>query len=364
MITLSIAIFALLYSACSAPVCGCEKNGIRFCKFDDGNTGICDSCFAFSTADACRNAGLPPKGVSDCIFRCFSTAHKSLTAHKLPKLEPPRSPFSVELCGKVTTLRMSQREKLRSKGYTKCCMSGFLGLVVAGTDNYPDTYLQWAANIAAGILDQNKNGVPDDPGVAKQLNTKLTHTPPLMVGGVDEKEESQGDEVGDGINFEYAFSLQTWKGMNGEIVKAIMTEEVFHMITMFGYPSQHPEQFGLSSWNSSVLTRECARAMCVTWHHPENICPQLGVHTNPPLEGTCNDPGCDCVEWFHQVALLLAGQEPGWRSDLLPANADELRSKLSKEFLEVMENPRYHQLKAPINWFRPTLNTFIEEKIF
>ena len=54
--------------------------------------------------------------------------------------------------------------------------------------------------------------------------------------------------------------------------------------------------------------------------------------------------------WLIEVALLLAGQEPGWRSSLLPSTTEALRASLSTEFLSMMDDPQYHQLKAPISW--------------
>lgn len=277
------------------------------------------------------------------------------TEYVLPDMAPPPSPFPVELCADSTILRQSQKDILAQKGFTKCCMSGFLGLVVAGTRNYPDSYLQWASNTAAGILDQDNDGVIDDQA-ANEINVKLTGNPPLMVGGYDEDEEKKGDEIADDdqSNFDYAFSLQTWKTADADDVKKVITEEVFHMVSTYVYAKAYPDQFGTDNWSSSVLMRECSAQMCVNWMHPENQCPTMGVHANPPLQGTCNDPGCDCVEWFHQIALLLVGQEPGWRSPLLPSvkfhSKESIRVILSKGFLDMMDDPKYHQLKSRISW--------------
>ena len=122
------------------------------------------------------------------------------------------------------------------------------------------------------------------------------------------------------------------------------------MITTFVYACEYPDLFGHDDFVSSVLVRECSAQMCVNWLHPENECPKIGIHTNPPLKGTCNSPDCDCVEWFHQVVLVLAGQEPAWRSDLLPKTKEALRASLSKEFLSIIDDPKYKQLNAPIRW--------------
>merc|ERR1740130_2452336 len=119
---------------------------------------------------------------------------------------------------------------------------------------------------------------------------------------------------------------------------------------------------------SSVAARACAAASCLTRWHMENTCPGCSpktqectgerTHEAPPLVGTCREAGCDCVEWFQQAALLLAGQEPGWRSPLLPkdkypANAQGIqafREVMPVDFLAVMDDPKYHMLKTPIDY--------------
>jgi hypothetical protein len=47
---------------------------------------------------------------------------------------------------------------------------------------------------------------------------------------------------------------------------------------------------------------------------------------------------------------VLAGQEPGWRSALLPASKAALEASLSAEFLAVMADPAFHQLRAPLTY--------------
>merc|ERR1712156_465482 len=72
----------------------------------------------------------------------------------------------------------------------------------------------------------------------------------------------------------------------------------------------------------------------------------------------CNYPNCDCYEWFHQIALLLVGQEPGWRSPLLGDwrfhSPESVRAILSKEFLDMWSDPDLHQLKTRISWSDPS----------
>jgi hypothetical protein len=87
----------------------------------------------------------------------------------------------------------------------------------------------------------------------------------------------------------------------------------------------YPESIGDSDFTSSVSCREMAKLQCLKpgWWHEENVCPNgnpdpSGVAPSSPLSGTCNDAGCDCVEFFHQAVLGLIGQEPGWTSSNMP----------------------------------------------
>ena len=239
-----------------------------------------------------------------------------LLVQALPELPDPVTPFEVENCDDVSSLRATQTAVLASHGFTKCVLA--FGVLTTGTADYPDNYLLTAANVIAGILDQDNDGEVDDPVLGSLLSVHQSDAPPLMQGAPTQTQESRGDYLGDQVNFAYAFSLQTWHASGYSLdqfdPRPIIVEEVFHMVTEFGYSVAFPQSFGFDDFTSSVAARECAAASCVWWSHPENSCPQgLGVHVPPPLDGTCNDPGCDCVEWFHQVALVLAGQEPGWR---------------------------------------------------
>ena len=67
---------------------------------------------------------------------------------------------------------------------------------------------------------------------------------------------------------------------------------------------------GNSNWTQSTLVKECRKAKCVWWQHPENNCPDqlAGVTANQKkctakdsCSGTCTSTNCDCVEWYHQV---------------------------------------------------------------
>jgi len=51
---------------------GCEENGMRFCNFDYGDSGVCESCSKYENEDQCNSDGLPEPGAADCRARCFT----------------------------------------------------------------------------------------------------------------------------------------------------------------------------------------------------------------------------------------------------------------------------------------------------
>ena len=266
-------------------------------------------------------------------------------ARALPAMEKPVTVHAVQKCADLATLSDQHKTGLASRGFTKCV--NVWGIPFAGSDAYPDNYLLVAANVFSEILDQNLDGTPDDVSVIQAI-TDSPQGPYVVVGGATEEEEMKGDSL-DQAGFTYAFSLQTWKGDSAEVNKRIITEEVFHAITSGGYARAYPKEFGDDSWTSTMCA-EMAKAECVTWHHPENTCPSMGTNTPPPLQGTCNTPDCDCVEWFHQVALILVGATPGWYSPVIPQTAEALRATLSEGFLKVMDDPKYNMLKKPLTY--------------
>jgi len=108
------------------------------------------------------------------------------------------------------------------------------------------------------------------------------------------------------IGFDYCYGLQSWKADTEETVPKIIREEIFHMVTSWGWAKAWPDKFGDSDFTSSTMCQEMASLQCVSpgWWHEENTCPSgapfsAGSPASSPLPGTCNEANCDCVEFFH-----------------------------------------------------------------
>lgn len=44
---------------------------MKFCNYDDVDTGFCEECKDYSTYQDCTETGLPEAGANDCALNCF-----------------------------------------------------------------------------------------------------------------------------------------------------------------------------------------------------------------------------------------------------------------------------------------------------
>jgi len=265
--------------------------------------------------------------------------------------------FTTSEAKESCNLHETAKERLDAQGFTKILCP--FGVLILGDSDYPDDGLKYGANIIANILDNNNDGIVDDADVLSQLAQKkqLGHGAVLMCGSTEAKE--QKEDFFDDI-FSYSFSCQTYESFAIESeFKAIMFEETFHLIHQNGWAVSYPDTFGLDSYTSSVVCRETARHQCTSpgYVHPENICPNgsmlaPGSPQASPLQGTCNDPDCDCVEFYRQAATAYmnwVGDLDFWYADHMPENKADFMMMVSSELLSVMENPVYNQPQAPLS---------------
>ena len=74
-------------------------------------------------------------------------------------------------------------------------------------------------------------------------------------------------------------------------------------------------------------------ACCFCTYHDM---PVFFLHRNLAA-GTCNDPNCDCVEFFHQAALVYVGATPGWFGREMPTTQRAMKKMLSTEFKAMLD---------------------------
>jgi len=241
-----------------------------------------------------------------------------------------------------------ERSVLEAAGMTQVAMP--FGVLLAADGDMPAAYVRQAAAILAELMDQDLDGAVDDPAVAEVLRRRdrAWLAMPMDHEAWEDEQLPQLERV---LGYDIIIP-EWWMEVRGpephERARAVMVEEVHHFMTQFGFSEVYPEVFGVEDW-SSVIARETRRAQCDFWQHPENDCP--GRPAEYP--GDCSDPNCDVVEFYQQVVVLWAGMEPGWRGIGFPRDRAELEAKLGPEIKAAMEDPRYHQLRAPLTFAYP-----------
>jgi hypothetical protein len=271
--------------------------------------------------------------------------------------DPPAGPPAPQAPGTCTVLSTddprvllepSQREALLKADMTRCAQP--FGVLVAADSRIPTETLSLAARVLAELLDQDMDGVADDPAVVEAIrNPNVAWL--AMPHDHDDWEEWQLPGLQRKLG--YDIIIPTWWMIGDEErdearVKAVVVEEIVHFLTQFGYSAVYPAQFGVDDW-TSVIARETQRAQCVFWQHPENDCPGSPAESR----GDCSDPNCDVVEFYQQVLVQSVGMEPGWRGIGFPETREELEGLLSEEIKRIMAEPSFHQLRKPLRFTYP-----------
>lgn len=248
------------------------------------------------------------------------------------------------------TLDLLARERaaLIEGGMTMVAMP--FGVLLAADAEMPPAYVARAAAILAEMLDQDMDGVADDPAVAAALARRDVAWLAMPMDA-ERWEQEQLPRLMEDLGYDIIIP-EWWMEVTGPEPdrrgRAVMVEEIHHFMTQFGFSVVHPEVFGVEDW-SSVLGRETERARCAFWQHPENDCPGHPAE----IPGDCSHPNCDAVEFYQQVAVMRAGMEPGWLGIGFPSNREELEALLGDELKAAMDEPRHHQLRQPLTFEYP-----------
>ena len=249
-----------------------------------------------------------------------------------------------------------ERAALRDAGMTRVAMP--FGVLLAADAGMPPAYVVEAAAILAEMMDQDLDGVADDPAVAAALARRDVAWLAMPMDP-ERWEEEQLPRLVEDLGYDIIIP-EWWMEVSGPEPdrrgRAVMVEEIHHFMTQFGFSTVYPDVFGVEDW-SSVLGRETDRARCTFWQHPENDCPGSPAE----IPGDCTDPSCDAVEFYQQVAVLRAGMEPGWFGIGFPRDAGELEALLGAELKAAMDDPRYHQLRRPLTFGYPAVLTGLAE---
>ena len=241
-----------------------------------------------------------------------------------------------------------ERATLRDADMTQVAMP--FGVLLAADRRMPAAYIEQSAAVLAEMLDQDRDGRPDDPALVELLADRGTAWLAMPVDE-DDWERRQLPRLERALGYDIvipAWWLEPVPDGPDDHGRAVIVEEIHHFITQFGLSRLHPKIFGVDDW-TSVIARETQRARCDFWQHPENDCPGRPA----VFPGECADPNCDAVEFYHQVVVTRAGMEPGWRGIGFPETRDELEAALGAEIKAAIDDPRFHQLRRPLRFDYP-----------
>ena len=259
------------------------------------------------------------------------------------------------------SLAISEEAKaaLMSAGFTKCAMP--FGVLIGADKDMPDARVKLAINIVAEMLDQDRDGRPDDESIVGELR-RWKDRGWLAMPMDHEKWANEQVPKFRGV-LGYDLIIPDWwmrtdntdpktRALNQisdplERVKALTREEVTHFIIQIGYSVVYPAQFGMND-RTSVIARETKRAACDWWQHLQNDCPDSPAEVQG--QGSCSSANCDVSEFYQQVLSVRAGMRPGWYGIGFPRTKEELEPKLSQEMKAILDDPKYHQINKPLTY--------------
>lgn len=140
----------------------------------------------------------------------------------------------------------------KSAGFTKGI--NVFGINILATTGVSEDKLIHAANILAELIDNDENGETDNSCVVKKLNELEAF---VSMYNEDESEISMEtlEMLGLEINSTGLGAFETTVNYESEDQHDASVEEIFHLITQFGYSKVYPETFGESNESESLLAK-------------------------------------------------------------------------------------------------------------
>ena len=217
------------------------------------------------------------------------------------------------------------------------------GLHVLATKRTPTSKLQHAAAILAGYLDNDLNGKPDNPRVAKALLKQRA----TLVMFATEREAGRLERI---LPDSWQDSRITI-GLFGEETQPdgvkrrrfdASYEEIFHMITHAGYAAAYPEVFGMKP--GSQLANAMDKARGGRFLRVPRRYPRGAWYTYD--DRSC-DYGCQTQEYIYWgMTSLLGAQAPAWRYQEIRRewrlNTPEKFQAGDPALYKLLTDPRYH----------------------
>ena len=161
------------------------------------------------------------------------------------------SVFIIAVCG-------TKNSKL--VGFTK--KIDVFGIQIVATETTPDDKMLHAANVMAEYIDNNEDGIPDNPKVVEALVSRKVML--IMAWDEDElrsiNEKNEPDLLPAGPSpFQSLFAVETRPDAVSQGIFDSAWEEILHPITDVGYANAYPEVFGVKSGTEVAKVMDRAR---------------------------------------------------------------------------------------------------------
>ena len=140
----------------------------------------------------------------------------------------------------------------KSAGFAKGI--SIFGVNILATNEVSEEKLIHAANVMAELIDNDENGEVDNSCIVKKLNELEAF---VSMYNEDESEISMEtlEMLGLEINSTGLGAFETTVNYESEDQHDASVEEIFHLITQFGYSKMYPTIFGESNESESLLAK-------------------------------------------------------------------------------------------------------------
>ncbi|MEA2027380.1 MAG: hypothetical protein U9N49_00185 [Campylobacterota bacterium] len=244
---------------------------------------------------------------------------------------------------------------LNKHNYKKCALVA--GILIANSnetlvDGKDITAMtQSLANILAELLDNDQNGVIDNPTVVSYLKTGANGAWMNMQSATNESNEETivqelAPYLGKDMGVKHSWLIDEYPLSQSKGIKEkhMLVEEALHLIHSYGFARAYPTQWGVSNdgcedseasskgcnWNQSTLTKLAWEATTKdpTWsRHGENSL----VNSEGIITGTCAAPECLAVEMIMNTLVVYRGtreSDDSGSAQNFPINTDAITAKL------------------------------------
>ncbi len=178
------------------------------------------------------------------------------------------------------------------------------GLQVFATQSCPNDKMRHAASVLAEYLDNNEDGLADNPIVLERMKKQRAA---MVLTGTEREAERLFDQIPDAI-----LSRRALQALYGEEIHPgnqgpfdATLEEVLHLVTFAGYSEAYPKVFGLKAGSELTKAMDIARGGRFR-RVPRNYPPQAWYSYD---DRSC-DYQCMAVEYFYWgLTSVLGAQE-------------------------------------------------------